>query len=146
MLFRRVSTALAEPNAHARAEARAERSYSEQVITPEISLTVSAVLAAFTILSEDISSLPLILYERLGRNKNRANNHIYYKLMHDNPNPEHYSMIFRELMVGHLLAWGNFYGQMLTDSAGNVIEIWPLRPDRMTVTRVDGQRLYIYIT
>jgi HK97 family phage portal protein len=128
-----------------RAAAR-ERSYSKEEITPEISLTVSAVLAAFTVLVEDLSSLPLLLYARMGRNKFRAYDSIYYKLMHDQPNPEHTSMIFRELMAGHLLAWGNFYGQMIWDKAGDVQEIWPLRPDKMTVERLDGQRIYTYYT
>ena len=55
-------------------------------------------------------------------------------------------MVFREIMVGHLLAWGNFYGQMIWDENGTVTEIWPLRPDRMTVERVNGQRVYTYMT
>jgi HK97 family phage portal protein len=123
-----------------------ERSYSEETITPEISLTVSAVLAAFTILSEDLSSLPLILYQRRGRNKFRAYDSIYYRLMHDQPNPEHTSMIFREFMVGHMLGWGNFFGQPIFDKSGDVVELWPLRPDRMTVKRFEGERIYIYRT
>lgn len=123
-----------------------ERSYSEEPITPEISLTVSAVLAAFTILSEDLSSLPLILYQRRGRNKFRAYDSMYYRLMHDQPNPEHPSMIFREFMVGHMLGWGNFFGQPIFDKRGDVAEIWPLRPDRMTVKRFEGERVYIYRT
>jgi len=123
-----------------------ERSYSEETITPEISLTVSAVLAAFTILSEDLSSLPLILYERRGRNKFRAYESMYYRLMHNQPNPEHTSMIFREFVMGHMLGWGNFFGQPILDKSGDVVEIWPLRPDRMTVKRFEGERIYIYQT
>lgn len=129
----------------ARAMMRHERSYSDEPITPELSLTVSAVLAAFTILTEDLASLPLILYARRGRNKFRAYDSLYYRLMHDQPNPEHTSMIFREFISGHLLAWGNFYGQLIVDKRGDVQEIWPLRPDRMTVERVDGQKIYKYL-
>lgn len=120
------------------------RSYSDEEINPEKSLTVSSVLAAFTILSEDLSSLPLLLYSRKGRNKFRAYDSIYYRLMHDQPNPEMSSMVFRELMMGHLLAWGNSYSQIVFDKSGNVVELWPLRPDRMTVARKDGVRLYTY--
>jgi len=123
-----------------------EKSYSEETITPEGSLAVSAVLAAITILAQDISSLPLILYARRGRDKYRAYDHPYYRLMHDAPNPEHSSQVFRELMMGHLLGWGNFYGQLIFDRKGVVQEIWPLRPDRMLVTRKDGKKLYQYRT
>lgn len=122
-----------------------ERSESGEVITPESALSVSAVLAAVTIIAEDISSLPLVLYRRVaGGGKSRAFDVPYYSLMHDAPNPEHTSMIFREIMVSHLLAWGNFYGQMIWDSSGTVTEIWPLRPDRMEVARKNGQRVYLY--
>lgn len=135
---------LAEPNARPVRALVRERSYSEETITPEISLTVSAVLAAFTILTEDLSSLPLLLYERQGRNKFRAYGSPYYRLMHDQPNPEHTSMIFREFIIGHLLAWGNFFGQLITDRRGDVVEVWPLRPDKMSVKRLDGERVYLY--
>lgn len=135
---------MAEPTARAMRPVTRDRSVSGETITPEISLSVSAVLAAFTILTEDLSSLPLILYERRGRNKVRAYDSIYYRLMHDQPNPEHTSMIFRELAIGHLMGWGNFYGQLILDRRGDVAEIWPLRPDRMTVERKDGQRIYTY--
>lgn len=121
-----------------------ERSYGEETITPEISLTVSAVLAAFTILSEDLASLPLILYERRGRSKFRAYESMYYRLMHDQPNPEHTSMLFREFIVGHMLGWGNFFAQPIFDKRGDVVELWPLRPDQMTVKRFEGERVYIY--
>ena len=143
-LFRRVSSQPVDQDGQARRERGGGKSNAGQEITPEIALTVSAVLAAFTILSEDISSLPMILYERQGRNKNRAYDNPYYQLMHDRPNPEHSSMIFRELQMGHLLAWGNSYSQIMTNSAGDVTELWPLRPDRMTVSRVKGERVYLY--
>lgn len=124
---------------------RGEKAMTNEVITPEISLTVPAVLAAFTILSEDIASLPLMLYSQAGKNKFRAYDNPYYRLMHDKPNEEHTSMVFREIMMGHLLAWGNFYGQLITDKKGDVVEIWPLRPDKMIVSRSpDGRKIFTY--
>ncbi len=137
---------LAEKNARPVRVSSKERSHSDETITPEISLTVSAVLAAFTILTEDLSSLPLLLYARRGRSKFRAYDSMYYRLMHDQPNPEHTSMVFREFIMGHLLGWGNFFGQPIFDKRGDAVEIWPLRPDRMTVKRFEGERIYIYNT
>lgn len=145
-MIRTRTSQLADPNARPARVGVKEKSYSEETITPEISLTVSAVLAAFTILSEDLSSMPLILYQRNGRNKFRAYDNMYYRLMHDQPNPEHTSMIFREFIVGHMLGWGNFFGQPIFDKKGDVAEIWPLRPDRMTVKRFEGERVYLYRT
>lgn len=125
---------------------RGERAFTDEVITPEVSLTIPAVLAAFTIISEDISSLPLLLYAQRGKNKFRAYDNPYYRLLKDQPNEEHSSMVFREIMLGHLLGWGNFYGQLITDKRGTVQEIYPLRPDKMEVTRVKGEKVYAYNT
>ena len=113
-------------------------------VSVEGSLKVTAVLAGFTILTEDTSSLPLILYRRLERGKERAVDHPYYTLMHDAPNPEMTSMVYRELQVGHMLGWGNFYAQMLWDDTGTVVELWPLNPSRMEIFRQNGERRYLY--
>ena len=121
-----------------------QESFSGENVTPESALSVTAVLAAFTILAEDSSSLPLILYRRLKRGKERATDNTYYNLLHDAPNPEHTSMIFREIMMGHLLGWGNFYAQLIWDKKGRVVEMWPLRPDRMEVARKNGRKIYLY--
>lgn len=115
-------------------------------VSVEGSLKVTAVLAGFTILTEDTSSLPLILYRRLERGKERATNHPYYTMMHDAPNPEMTSMVYRELQVGHMLGWGNFYAQMLWNDAGIVYELWPLNPARMDIFRQDSKRRYLYTT
>ncbi len=120
--------------------------YTGESVTVERSLTVPAVLSALTILSQDIASLPLILYRRLPRGKERATDHPYYTLLHDAPNPEMTSVTFREIMVSHMLAWGDFFGQLIYDRRGTVREIWPLSPERMEVGRKDGQRIYLYRT
>jgi HK97 family phage portal protein len=54
------------------------------------------------------------------------------------------SFVFRQLMMGHRLAYGNFYGQKIWNGAGVVTEIWPLHPERMTVLREGGVRKYLY--
>ena len=135
---------MAEPKAGSRPYRNAERSYSEESVTPEIAFTSSAVISIITIMSQDLASVPLIEYQRRGRNKIRAYNHPYYRLMHEQPNPEMSSVTFRELIISHKLGWGNFYAQKIWDGHGVVEELWPLRPDRMRVERVDGEKVYIY--
>lgn len=121
-----------------------QESYAGEDVTVEGSLSVTAVMAGFTILAEDTSSLPLLFLRRLTRGKERATSHPYYALLHDAPNEEHTSMVFREFMAGHLVGWGDFFGQLIWDRKGVVREIWPLRPDRMTVFREVGVRKYLY--
>lgn len=121
-----------------------ERAHSGEEVTVESSLTVSGVIAIITLIAQDSASLPLILYGRAGRSKFRATDHPYYRLLHDAPNPEHTAMQFREYIVSHMIAWGNFYAQVIYDGAGVAKELWPLRPDKMTVKRVDGEKIYEY--
>lgn len=121
-----------------------QESYAGENVTVEGSLSVTAVMAGFTILMEDTASLPLILFRRLARGKERATSSTYYRLLHDEPNPEHTSMVYREFIVGHLLGWGNHYSQKIWDKRGVLRELWALRPDRMQVFRENGERKYIY--
>jgi len=121
-----------------------QESYAGEDVTVEGALSVASVLSAFTILMEDTASLPLITYRRLTRGKERDVNSPYYVLLHDMPNPEHTSMVYREFIMGHLLGWGNHFSQKIWDRRGVLRELWPLRPDRMQVFRKDGLRQYIY--
>lgn len=143
MLYQRRSIDLSNPPQWL-IESLGASTYSGESVTVERSLTIPAVLNGFTILMEDTSSLPFILYRRLDRGKLRAVESPYYSLMHDQPNREMTSMVFREIMMGHLLGWGNFYGQLLWNSKGVVEEIYPLKPNQMEVGRLKGERVYLY--
>jgi len=114
-------------------------------VTPENALQVTAVLACVRVLAESVASLPLVVYQRLpGGGKRRATDHYLYPLLHNQPNPEMTSLEFRETKMGHLLTWGNAYGEIELDGFGRVRAVWPLRPDRMKVRRRQGQLQYLY--
>lgn len=115
-------------------------------VTPDSSLAYSAVFACVRVLAEDVASLPLILYRRARpRGKLRATEHPLYGLLHDLPNPEMTSLEMRETLMGHLALWGNAYAEKVFDRAGRVIELWPLRPDKMRPRRGrDGALVYEY--
>ena len=68
-----------------------------------------------------------------------------YKLLHDEPNPEMSSYTFRETMMAHLLLSGNAYAQKIRNGKGELIALYPLMPNRMTVYRNErGQIEYLY--
>lgn len=52
------------------------------------------------------------------------------------------SFSFRETLMTHLLLWGNAYAQIIRNGKGEIIELYPLMPDRMTMDRDDKGRLY----
>ena len=113
-------------------------------INPETSLQMTAVFACVRVLAETVASLPLVTYRRLDNGKARATEHRLYSLLHDLPNPEMTSFELRETMMGHVATWGNAFGELVINNAGDVVELWPLRPDRMKVARVDGRLQYEY--
>jgi HK97 family phage portal protein len=109
-------------------------------------LTFSAFWAAVSIISGDSASLPLVLYKRTSDGgKERFVDHKTYELLHDSPNPEMTSMVFRETVQGHVLTWGNGYAEIERDRLGRPQALWPITPDRVTPFR-DGVRLRYRVT
>lgn len=106
-------------------------------------MQMTAVYSCVRILSEAIASLPLHLYRYTDSGgKEKATDSPLYFLLHDEPNPEMTSFVFREAMMTHLLLWGNAYAQIIRNGKGEVTALYPLMPDRMTVDRDENGRLY----
>ena len=87
---------------------------SGNVVTERTAMQTTAVYACVRVLSEAIAGLPLNLYRYTpDGGKEKAINHPLYNLLHDAPNPEMTSFIFRETLMSHLLLWGNANGQLI---------------------------------
>lgn len=75
---------------------------------------MTAVYTCVRILSEAIAGLPVHLYKyQEDGSKEKALKHSLYRLLHDAPNPEMTSFVFRETLMTHLLLWGNAYAQII---------------------------------
>ena len=108
-------------------------------------MRVSAVYACVRILAESIAALPLHVYEYKDGGKKRAPKHPLYFLLHDTPNPDMTSFIFREVMMTHLLLHGNCYAYIRRENSRRVASLYPLEPNRMKIERDDnGQLFYNY--
>jgi len=68
--------------------------------------------------------------------------HPLYYLLHDEPNPEMTSFMFRETLMSHLLIWGNAYAQIIRDGNGRVLGLYSLLPDKMEADRDENGQLY----
>ena len=117
-----------------------------KVVNERTAMQTTAVYACVRILAESIAGLPLHVYAYEGQGKERVPAHPLYFLLHDAPNPEMTSFVFRETLMTHLLLWGNAYAQILRDGMGRVIGLYPLLPDRMDVGRDSktGELYYLY--
>lgn len=101
-------------------------------VSESTALHYSPFWAGVRVISEDVASMPLLMYERLERGKRRATDHPLYQLLHDAPNPMMTAVQLRETLMGHVLTWGNGVAYVVSDSRGQIRELWPLRPDRIT--------------
>ena len=110
-------------------------------------MQMTAVYSCVRILAEAVAGLPLHLYRyKEDGGKEKASDHPLYLLLHDEPNPEMSSFVFRETLMTHLLLWGNAYAQIIRNGKGEVIALYPLMPDRMTVDRDSNGQLYYEYT
>ncbi len=122
-------------------------SASGKRVDERTSMQMTAVYACVRILSEAVASLPLQLYRYTDDGgKEKALDHPLYFLLHDEPNEEMTSFVFREAVMTHLLLWGNAYAQVIRNGRGEVLGLYPLMPDRMKVDRDDSGRLYYEYT
>ena len=121
------------------------RTTSGKNVNEMTALQTTAVYACVRILAEAIASLPIHVYKHTDEGKEQDVNHQLYYLLHDEPNPDMTSFVFRETLMSHLLIWGNAYAQIIRDGRGQVLALYPLLPDRMTVKRDDkGELYYVY--
>ena len=116
---------------------------SGRPVTERSAMQMTAVYSCVRILAEAIAGLPLHVYQQSSDGaKVKALDHPLYRLLHDEPNPEMTSFVFRETLMTHLLLWGNAFAQVIRNGRDEVIGLYPLMPNRMTVGRDEAGRLY----
>lgn len=111
-------------------------------------MQMTAVYSCVRILAEAVASLPIHLYKYNDRGgKEKATDNPLYYILHDEPNLEMTSFVFRETLMTHLLLWGNAYAQIIRNGRGEVLSLYPLMPNRISVERDDKNNIYYkYIT
>ena len=122
-------------------------SSSGKRVNERTAMQMTAVYSCVRILSEALASLPIHVYKYNEQGgKEKALNHPLYFLLHDEPNPEMTSFVFRETLMTHLLLWGNAYAQIIRNGKGEIVALYPLMPDRMMVDRDEFGKLYYEYT
>ncbi len=120
-------------------------SIAGKVVNPRTAVQMSAVYACVRVISETVASLPLHVFEYTDAGTDKALKHPLYPILHDEPNAEMTSFIWRETMLAHLLLWGNSYTQIIRNGRGQIVGLYPLLPEKMNVDRNDsGTLVYGY--
>ena len=118
-------------------------STSGKAVTERSAMQMTAVYSCVRILAEAIAGLPLHLYRyNSAGGKEKAIDHPLYQLLHDEPNPEMSSFVFRETLMCHLLIYGNAYAQIIRNGKDQIVALYPLMPNKMTVDRDESGQLY----
>ena len=116
---------------------------SGKTVTERSAMQMTAVYSCVRILAEAVAGLPLHLYRyNADGGKEKAIDHPLYLLLHDEPNPEMSSFVFRETLMTHLLLWGNAYAQIIRNGKNQVVALYPLMPNKMSVDRDENGKLY----
>lgn len=122
-------------------------SSSGKTVTERSAMQMTAVYACVRILSEAVAGLPLHFYRyKEDGSKEKVIDSNLYHLLHDEPNPEMSSFVFRETLMTHLLLWGNAYAQIIRNGKGEIIALYPLMPNKMSVDRDESGKLYYTYT
>jgi len=117
-------------------------SNSGENVNESTALTYSAVYNAISLISGTIGALPLHLMQRKGDKKRIADDRIMYRVLHDEWNPYMTAMAGRETLMAHVLAWGNGYAEIVRNGYGEVVQLWPITPDRCRPEMKNGAFVY----
>lgn len=118
-----------------------------KAVNERSAMQMTAVYSCVRILAEAVAGLPLHMYHyKEDGSKEKATEHSLYWLLHDEPNPEMSSFVFRETLMSHLLLWGNAYAQIIRNGKGEIIALYPLMPNKMRVDRDESGHLYYEYT
>lgn len=114
-------------------------------VSEGIALGLSAYYCGLNMISGTVGSLPLNVYKKDGARRDVWEQHPAHRLLHTEPNPEMTAMSLRQSWVMHAIARGNAYGEILWDSRGNPMEIWPLLPTQTRPVRDDQMQLWFEV-
>lgn len=105
-------------------------------VSPESAIRCSTVYTCVSVLAESVAQLPCLLYRRTpDGGKERATDHPLYRLLHDAPNGWQTAFEFWEQAVAHMALYGNAYAYIVRGAGGRPVELIPLMPWAVTVTK-----------
>ena len=121
---------------------RGSQSVSGETVTEETALTYSAVFNAVALYSGTISTLPLHLFRKDGKNKILADDMPLFWVLYLKANPYMTALALRETMMAHVLLWGNAYAEIVRDRMGQIVELWPIAPNRVKPEMENSKLVY----
>lgn len=117
-------------------------------VTPASAMTLPAVLSCVKVLAESHAVVPFSLFQPRADGRGRGKqirNHWLYRLMAKAPNRFQAPFEWRLMLMGHLALRGNAFCQITANGSGEIVELLPLHPDRMSIEPLsNGSYRYVY--
>jgi len=137
------STSLSNPDEWLYEAFGAGKSSSGVRINRETALCYSPFWRAVNLISRDVAKLPLYVYKRQGRGKERASSHPAYQLLRWKPNSEMTAFVFKQTLTSHVLMLGNGYAFIDRNGSADPVQLLPLSPENTYPVREDGVLMYV---
>lgn len=116
------------------------RSDAGVMVNEKQAMRLTTMFGCINIVSQDLSSLPLSVYQRMpDKSIREAVDHRLYPILHDQPNPNMTAVTFRAALISSVLAWGNAFALIRRDRAARAISLSPLAPDKTSAVFVNGK-------
>ena len=131
--FRRETRAEADPSWAALGVGQS-LALSGQHVDARAAEGLSAVFGCVQALSESVACLPLHVYSRSDQGRERADGHSLARLLRE------VGMAGRESMTATVLLHGNAFAKKEFNTAGEVIALHPLHPNRVSVVKLASGR------
>lgn len=115
-------------------------------VTPDKAMQMATVFACIRNISDDIGALPISVYSKDGDTRNNASDHPVSRMLAVEPNPEMTAVSLRSALQAHILGWGNGYCEIVRNIAGDPVQIFPIKPNRVAPYRAEDKRIWYEIT
>ena len=114
-------------------------SQAGEIVSPIRGMAVPALFACVRNISEDIGKIPVNLYRRVetefGDGKERIHEGPINRVLRKQVNGSLTPMTFFETLTQWATSWGNGYAEIVRNRRGDVVEMFPIHPSRVRVTR-----------
>lgn len=110
-----------------------EPSYSGVRVSEISSLRLASVWRCVNLIAGTVARTPFLPYYRTESSRTIARTHYLWSLLMVAANPYLTAYRFKRMMQTWLLLWGNAYAEIEENGRGQIIALWPWRPDRVRV-------------
>jgi HK97 family phage portal protein len=110
-------------------------------VTIDTALTVPAFASAVNFLSGTLAGLPCKLYRKAGEGREQVVGGLA-EILHSRANDEMSSFEWRKYMFDGVFTGGRAFTYIERNNAGRIVNLWPLDPSTVTVTKSEQRRTY----